>query len=178
MIFALVPTATARKQVVDGIGGWPFLSQYLAEDFVLGNAAAEKGWTVLLSSYVVEHRIGSQSLGANFRHRLRWFRSTRRSRPAGYVGLLFTNPLPLAMLATPFWWPVLPITMMIRTVAAYATAGWILRDPLTLRRFYLVPLQDLLSFVFWIAGFFGNTIVWRGRRYKLLQDGRFELVHR
>ena len=39
----------------------------------------------------------------------------------------------------------------------------------------LLPVQDLLSFLFWISGFFGNTIVWRGRRYYLHPDGRFEL---
>jgi hypothetical protein len=39
-----------------------------------------------------------------------------------------------------------------------------------------MPLQDLLSFAFWIAGFFGNTIVWRGHRYYLHADGRFAPV--
>ena len=98
MKFALGPTATARKQVLADIGGWDRLKDYLAEDFVLGNFAAEKGWRVILSSYVIEHHIGSQPFLPNARHRLRWFRSTRRSRPAGYVGQLFTNPLPLALL--------------------------------------------------------------------------------
>jgi ceramide glucosyltransferase len=42
-------------------------------------------------------------------------------------------------------------------------------------RWHLVILQDMLSFGFWLAGFFGNTIVWRGRRYYLYSDGRFEL---
>jgi ceramide glucosyltransferase len=37
-------------------------------------------------------------------------------------------------------------------------------------------VQDILGFVFWIAGFFGNTIQWRGRRYRLLPDGRFVVV--
>jgi ceramide glucosyltransferase len=40
----------------------------------------------------------------------------------------------------------------------------------------LLPVQDVLSFAFWIAGFFGNTIHWRGRVYRLLRDGRFELA--
>jgi ceramide glucosyltransferase len=165
--------------VIEELGGWRYLSEFLAEDFVLGNRAAQKGWKVLLSRYVVEHRIGSQALAANFKHRLRWHRSTRRSRPAGYVGQVFTNPLTLALLLVwlkPEWWSVLAVAALVRTAAAYATAGWVLHDRLTARRWYLVPLQDLLSFAFWIAGFFGKTIVWRGRKYLLLSDGRFELI--
>jgi ceramide glucosyltransferase len=179
MHFALGPTATARKQALADIGGWDRLKDYLAEDFVLGNSAAAKGWGVILSSYVIEHHIGAQRFAANARHRLRWFRSTRRSRPAGYIGQLFTNPLPLALLlwvARPEWWPVVLATAGIRAFAALATAGWILRDSLTVRRWFLLPLQDVLSFAFWLAGFFGNTITWRGRRYLLMKDGTFQLI--
>ena len=43
MKFALGPTATARKQALADIGGWNRLKDYLAEDFVLGNFAAEQG---------------------------------------------------------------------------------------------------------------------------------------
>jgi len=178
MKFALGPTTSARKQVIEQIGGWRFLSEYLAEDFVLGNLAAKAGWTVLLSSYVIEHRIGGVSFQANMRHRLRWHRSTRRSRPAGYVGQVFTNPIPLALLYVavwPSWWPVLVVTGVLRVLAAYATAGWVLHDRLTARLWYLVPLQDMLSFFFWLAGFFGSTIVWRGRKYTVLPDGRFSI---
>lgn len=176
MKFALGPTITARRAAIEGCGGWAALSEFLAEDFVLGNRAAAAGWRVLLSSYVIEHRIGSTPFRANATHRLRWHRSTRRSRPAGYVGQLFTNPLPLAMLLVllkPAWWPVLAAAAVLRAVLAWATAGWILHDPLTRRRPYLLPLQDLLSFAFWLAGFFGNTITWRGRKYVVERDGRF-----
>jgi ceramide glucosyltransferase len=39
-----------------------------------------------------------------------------------------------------------------------------------------VLVQDVASFVFWVAGFHGDTITWRSRRYRLLRDGRFELL--
>ncbi len=179
MKFALGPTIAARRATLLGIGGFDAVKDFLAEDFVIGNLAAARGDGVILSSYVIEHRIGAQTLSANLRHRLRWNRSTRRSRPAGYVGQLFTNPLPLALLlwaARPEWWPAAAATLILRAAAACATAGYVLRDPLTARLFFLVPLQDLLSFAMWLAGFFGNTILWRGRKYYLQADGRFELV--
>lgn len=176
MKFALGPTIAARKSAIAAVGGWPYLQEFLAEDFVLGNEAAGKGLGVALSRYVIEHRIGAQSFAKNAHHRLRWCRSTRRSRPAGYVGQLFTNPLPiaLALLAVlPASWPAFLGTLLLRALAAQATAGRVLRDSLTAREFYLVPLQDLLSFVFWVGGFFGNTIDWRGETYLLQKDGRF-----
>lgn len=178
MKFALGPTLTARRQAIADAGGWPCLAEFLAEDFVLGNQAAEKGWRVILSSYVVEHRIGSQPWKVNARHRLRWFRSTRRSRPAGYVGQLFTNPLPLALatwIARPEWWIFASAIVLLRVITAIATAGTVLRERLTFRWWLLLPVQDVLSFGFWLAGFFGNTIQWRGREYCLLPDGRFRL---
>jgi ceramide glucosyltransferase len=176
MHFAVGPTIVARRNVLQSIGGFARLKDYLAEDFVLGKFAAEAGHGVILSSYVVEHHIGSATLRQNGSHRLRWARSTRRSRPAGYVGQLFTMPLPLALLvfaASPAWWPVLPVAAIVRAVAAYIVSARVLRARIT---WLLLPIEDLLGFCFWIAGFFGNTISWRGRRYKLFSDGRFELL--
>lgn len=175
--FAVGPTIAARPEAIGAAGGWPRLAGYLAEDFVLGQFAAAAGFKVILSSYVIEHRIGAQGLRANFAHRLRWNRSTRRSRPAGYAGQIFTNPLPLAAAfiaaAPPWWWTIVPAALL-RAWAAHEVSGRTLRDPLCRRRWWLIPVQDLLSFAFWLAGFFGNTITWRGRRYRLLRDGRFE----
>jgi ceramide glucosyltransferase len=178
MKFALGPTIAARKSVLDEMGGFDRLKDYLAEDFVMGKFADELGYRVLLSSYVIEHHIGSQGMAANLTHRLRWCRSTRRSRPAGYVGELFTMPLATALLSllwAPAVWPVAALSILLRAASAWACAGWVLRDPLTARLWWLLPVQDILAFAMWIAGFFGNHIVWRGRRYFLHSDGRFEL---
>lgn len=179
MKFALGPTIAARRETLAAIGGFEAVKDFLAEDFVLGKLAACLGYGVILSSYVIEHRIGAQPFTANVKHRLRWNRSTRRSRPLGYAGQLFMHTLPLALLlaaARPTWWPVAAAAVFLRIVSAWAVAGRVLRDPLTARFWFLVPFQDIASFLTWLAGFFGNTIQWRGRRYYVRPDGRFQLA--
>ncbi len=173
MHFAVGPTIAARRRCLREIGGFDRLNEYLAEDFVMGKFASEAGWGVILSAYVVEHRIGSETFEKNAAHRIRWARSTRRSRPAGYVGQLFTNPFPLALFfvaAAPHLWPALLFTLALRSIAARAVAEAVLG---TTVGWPLLLQQDLLSFVFWVAGFFGNTIEWRGIRYLLQPDGKF-----
>jgi ceramide glucosyltransferase len=176
--FAVGPTMIVRRKVLNAIP-WKRLSGYLAEDFMLGQRAAEKGFRVDLSHCVVEHRLGNDTMQNNLLHRLRWARSTRRSRPWGYVGQVFTYPLPLALLLVTFahsLWPVLIITAVLRALAADAVSSWALNEPLSKRNWFWIPVQDLFGFVFWLAGFTGNNIHWRGRQYRLRADGTFELV--
>jgi ceramide glucosyltransferase len=176
MRFAVGPTIAARRTVLQGIGGFDRLKDFLAEDFVMGKFAAEAGHGVGLSSYVIEHHIGATGLRNNAAHRLRWVRSTRRSRPAGYAGQIFTMPIPLALLlwaAAPAWWPAVLSAIAIRVAAAWVMSRLVLKTNLN---WLLVPLEDLVTFAFWIAGFFGNTIVWRGHRYRVEPDGRFQIV--
>jgi ceramide glucosyltransferase len=173
MDFALGPTIITRKADLGEIGGLEELQWYLAEDFVMGHRLAERGRKVVLSSYAVEHRIGSQSLSANLAHRLRWNRSTRRSRPVGYAGQLFTHAVALALvlaLWSPEWWPLSAGVIGLRYLAAWRTSAAI-RASLS---YIWLPEQDLLSFAMWVAGFFGQEIIWRTRRFTIDRLGRFQ----
>jgi len=85
-------------------------------------------------------------------------------------------PLPIALAVcalAPGWWPILPIALIIRVAAAYAVSARVLKAKLS---WTLLPIEDVIGFCFWIAGFFGNTISWRGRRFLLFADGRFQLI--
>ena len=195
--FAVGPTIVARKKLIEDLGGFSRFGPYLAEDFVLGKLAAEKGYGVDLSCYRIDHYIASRAGGAsrtggvggrrsewveNFKHRLRWARGTRRSRPRGYVGQAFTYPIPWALTAAAMMpWAaaeLLVVTALVRAAAVWAVAESVLHDPLTRRNFWLVPAQDVLGWIVWIAGFFGNRIEWRDRTYRLPADGRFELIEK
>jgi ceramide glucosyltransferase len=176
MKFAVGPTIAARRRVLRAIGGFDRLQEYLAEDFMMGKLAAEAGHGVILSSYVIEHHIGTSTLRQNVAHRLRWARSTRRSRPAGYIGQLFTMPLPLALALWAWnhaWWPVAMLTIAARLAAAYVCSAKVLKARIN---WFLLPIEDIIGFFFWIAGFFGRTITWRGHKYLLRSDGRFEVL--
>jgi ceramide glucosyltransferase len=178
MKFALGCTLAVRRSVLEAMGGFAYLQEFLAEDFVIGHRTAEMGHQVLLSSAIIEHRIGSQGMLPNLSHRLRWARSTRRSRPAGYWGQMFTYPLPLALL---LWavqggaWPVVLLALLLRACAAVATSEFVVHDPLLRKQWWLLPLQDVLGFFVWIGGFLGDTIVWRNRKCTLLRDGRLQV---
>ena len=178
MTFAVGPTTVVRRNCIDEAGGIASLKDYLAEDFELGRRMAAAGHHVILSSYVVEHRIGSESAAKNFEHRTRWARTGRRSRRIGYFGQVFTYPLPLALLLWALllyvrhpmpWWPVVVATLVVRAISAWVTSSLVLKARIN---WLLLPLEDILGFIFWIAGFFGNSITWRGRTYRLDREGR------
>jgi ceramide glucosyltransferase len=51
----------------------------------------------------------------------------------------------------------------------------VLGDSQVLPSLWLLPLRDLVALGVWVAGFAGNTIVWRGERFKL-RNGRLERI--
>ena len=175
--FGLGPVMAARRKAIAAAGGFAPFQDYLTEDLLIGRRIAERGFRTILSSCVIEHRLGTQTWRANLAHRLRWMRGGQRMRPAGYVGQLFTYPLPLALAlwaVRPAWWRVVVAALAVRLAAAWATAVLVVRDGGLPRRPWLLPIQDVLGFGLWIAGFFGRTVTWRGRRYLLNRDGTFQ----
>ena len=85
-------------------------------------------------------------------------------------------PMPLAIALARggnlSYWPILPAALLLRAIVALTVvSSRVLRARLD---WLLLPLEESWHSVFWVAGFFGKTIIWRGRRYRLHPDGRFE----
>lgn len=178
MDFAIGCTVATRRAELASIGGLENLQRFLAEDFEMGNQMRRQGKTVVLSRCIIEHHIGNDGFLKNWRHRLRWARSTRRSRRIGYFGELFTKTTVLALIlwmAAPGAWGLAFLAILFRACMQWVTAVWVLEDPLVSRYWYLLPLEDVASFLTWALGFFGKTIEWRGRKLVLARDGSFEI---
>jgi ceramide glucosyltransferase len=175
-----------RRECLEDIGGFPAMAQYLADDFVLGKWAAERGYRVELSPYVLDHLVLGESFTATARHQLRWARSSRFSRPVGYLGEGFTHPTAWALAAAlalflagkpaTLGFFMVAVAVLARTWVSWAVGWRALRDPELRRSWWLVPLGDLLGFAVWLGGFTGRTILWRGIEYRLGQDGSFEPI--
>jgi len=177
MDFAFGSTIALRSGTLDAIGGFRALADELADDFLLGHRTKQAGYRVVLSDYVVDNVLGRESFRATWARRLRWARTNRAMRPAGWAGAFVTHGTALGLLfllATglqPVGWAGLGITFAIRAL----TATWIARytgDENLPRRILLLPLSDLLSFSLWAASFWGRRIVWRGERFRLEKGGR------
>jgi hypothetical protein len=84
--------------------------------------------------------------------------------------------MPVSLLAFMVWpdcWPLLGVTAVLRTVEAWIVSVRVLGAKVP---WALLPLQDALGFGFWLAGFFGKSISWRGQRYLLNRDGTVQLA--
>jgi ceramide glucosyltransferase len=178
MDFAIGCTIATRKAELAAIGGLEYLQRYLAEDFMMGSLMRQLGKLVVLSRCIIEHHIGNDAFFENWKHRVRWARSTRRSRRVGYMGELFTKTVALALLfwvAAPGAWPFAVAGLLFRAAAELVIGIQVLGDPLVKRYWYLLPAEGIASFITWVLGFFGSTIVWRGRKLVVARDGSFEV---
>jgi ceramide glucosyltransferase len=175
--FALGSTLAMTRESLAAIGGLETLVDYLADDFELGARISAAGYDVVLSDCVVENHLPDYSFAEFIAHQLRWGRSTRHSRPWGYAGLIFTFPLPWAVLTVGFgarelWaWGLLGVTLALRYALALSVGWGILRDPQVRKYWWLVPLRDFVALGLWIGGFTGREVNWRGERF-VLEKGK------
>jgi ceramide glucosyltransferase len=175
--FALGSTLAITRVALNAIGGLAPLVNYLADDFELGSRVSKAGLKVVLADVVVETHLPAYSFRDFFEHQLRWARSTRDSRPAGYIGLVLTFGLPWAMLACllspwAWWsWTLLGLALNLRGAVALAVGVGVVQDRATWHHLWLLPLRDLVAFCVWFWSFADNTVRWRGDLF-VLENGK------
>jgi len=177
MHFGLGSTLAISREALDKIGGLESLVDHLADDYELGVRVFKAGYRVALSAEVVETAIPAYNWHGFLDHQLRWARTVRDARPAGYAGLVFTHGLAWALLnvltsgLSPLSLWLFGLSFFLRLALAMTVGAQVLADHQVLPNLWLLPFRDLVAMGVWIAGFAGNTITWRGERF-LLKNGK------
>jgi ceramide glucosyltransferase len=167
--------------VLARIGGLEALVESLADDYEMGARIAAAGYRVELADEVVETTVPSYTFRGFWEHQMRWGRSTRDSRKWGYLGLGTTYAIPWAVATvvasglTLWSFSLLSLVLLARVAVALSVGVGILRDGQVLRDLWLLPVRDFFGLAVWAWSFAGDTVVWRGERFRL-RDGRLERV--
>ena len=171
--YGLGSTLAVSRDALAAIGGFETLADHLADDYELGARIYGAGYAVALSREVVETSVPDYSWRGFFDHQVRWYRTVRDARPAGYAGLVVTHGLAWAVLyviasgLSPVSLWLLAMSFFLRLAMAMGVAANVLGDHEVLPNLWLLPLRDLVAMGTWVAGFAGNTIVWRGERFQV-----------
>ena len=174
--YGLGSTLAVRRDALEKAGGFEALVDHLADDYELGSRITKAGYRVALSGEVVETSVPAYNWRGFVDHQLRWLRTVRDARPDGYVGLIFTHGLGWALLnliasgLSPLSIWLLGLSFFLRLTLAMMVGAEVLGDRQVLPNLLLLPLRDVVTMGLWVAGFAGNTIVWRGERF-LVKNG-------
>jgi ceramide glucosyltransferase len=182
--FCFGATMAVRRNVLEGFGGFPALTDFLADDYMLGKFVVEQGYDVALVPYVVENVILEEDLKAVFFHEIRWARTIRSVQPRGYVASITTEILPLSIFAafgaftmgvsTPMSLVPVAIALGMRTILHYAVCRGLTNGKSC--GAWLIPIRDMLSFVVRIYSFCGTKVLWREREFVVLADNRLKIA--
>ena len=179
--YGLGSTLAVRREALNAIGGLLPLVDQLADDYELGARVAAAGFRVELCAEVVETSVPAYHWRGFVDHQLRWLRAVRDARPGGYAGLVVTHGFAWAVLnvlasgLSPVSLWLLALSFFLRLSMAMTSGAEVLADRQVLPWLWLLPARDLIAMGLWAAGFAGNTVVWRGERFRL-RGGRLDRI--
>ena len=93
-------TLCLRRETLQDLGGLAAMSDYLADDYRLGELVSALGQRVVLSPYVLQVEHHEPTLQCLVGHELRWMRTVRALRPRCFPLLCISFTVPMALLGT------------------------------------------------------------------------------
>lgn len=158
------------RETLKRIGGFPAFADQLWDDYAIGQAVRELGYEVAIAPFTVDHIYTENTAREWFSDEFRAVRTIRGIDPLGHAGSVITHPLPLALIAALLTGGRETIALAFIALAcrimAWRSAEYRFRTR-SGTMILLLPARELLSFLVYVASFFGTTVTWRGQRYRL-----------
>jgi ceramide glucosyltransferase len=179
--FALGAVISLPAAMLQKIGGFAPLADYLADDYQIGQNVAQAGGRIDFASAVVDCREAPAGWAAIWSHQLRWARTIRVCQPLPYFLSVLGNATlwPLLWLifgnragASPFFL----VALFFRIITAANQQKRLTQSTLRLAWLWMPPVKDMLDFFIWAAAFWGNHVQWQNQRYRVLPGGKLLLL--
>ncbi|MGD1704333.1 glycosyltransferase [Dapis sp. BLCC M229] len=173
----LGPSIAISRSTLKELGGLESLADYLVEDYELGRRVWTSGKKMLLLPYIIDVTVDLKNWQQWWTHQIYWDQNTYLARPWPFIATILIRAIPFAILFTivrmgDLWGlGILGITVVLRLL----TAGIILKnlkDTEGFESLYLLPLRDTFGIIFWFLALTKRTVVWRGVKYKLINNGK------
>lgn len=166
-----------KKNTLKRMGGLKTLSRYIAEDYMAGVAVQRLGLKVSIVNDPIPQFIGKYSLGAFWARHVRWGRIRKSMAPLAFGIEPIFGALVSGVLGGVALWQITgisPVIFFVLHLMIWGMCDTILMIKLrqwTPKSILSWCLRECLALPLWIHTLVGNTVEWRGRRYKLLAGG-------
>jgi len=165
-------TIAIRRSTLTSVGGFQAFSDVLADDYAIGEAVRACGQAVVVPPMSVAHVCLDNDFRSMMQQQLRFARTIRSIDPLGYVGSIITHPFPLALIgASSGSTSCLYLAALALGCRVLACVSVERAFRLNWQHYWLIPIQDIISFGAYLGSYMGRTVVWREQRYRVLQDG-------
>lgn len=175
--FALGAVIALRRSDLLAIGGFRGLVDQLADDFHLGRRVYQRGLRIELATMVADCIEAPATAREVWGHQVRWARTIRACRPVPFFLSILSNGSlwaagALAMALVVGWspWPWAGLLVVRASVAASLHRRMCPELPIGAGILRVWP-KDIASALVWAAAFLGNTVEWRGRRFRVRPGG-------
>ena len=172
-----------ERAALESFGGFGYFKNYLAEDFLIGEAFAKSGFRVSTNFTWVTSVSRTATLRSVFKRLSRWAKLRYHLRRPVYLAEILLNPILIA-LAGGAAFGRRGLTVLAATAAAKIALEYVNflfvnpEDRRRLKNHLLFPaavvVKDLVLFAVYLTPLFSRRVEWRGGR---LTIGRDTLIH-
>jgi ceramide glucosyltransferase len=136
------------------------------------------GGKVVIASLMIECASLERNSAEFFARKLRLCRTIKAIAPWGHAAAALAHPLPLSLLAALLDSPV-GFLLAVAAVSCRMLLFFSVERAFHPERqpYYLLPIYDLVAFGIFVASFFGQTIYWRGHKYRVSPSLRMVQVN-
>ncbi|KAJ1991967.1 Ceramide glucosyltransferase [Coemansia spiralis] len=174
------------KSALDSVGGIESFGQYLAEDNMVGQALWRSGWSHTMTGDLARQPADISSFSEYCSRRIRWVRTRKYNVTFATVCEPLTESVLLGSLMA--W--ALHHLYGHNVYATFSTfiLCWFVMDMIFFYRINHGPPQswpwfvlswacrEILALPLWAVAIVGNTVIWRGQKFRFHMNGTVEVI--